>query len=49
MAAIPYAHILYRDARQPGGAITAAGRAAADAVGLLALLVGSVHHRSLLL
>jgi glycosyltransferase involved in cell wall biosynthesis len=49
MAAIPYARILYRDVREPGGAAAAAGRAAADAVGLVALLVGSVRHRSLLL
>jgi glycosyltransferase involved in cell wall biosynthesis len=49
LAAIPYARILYRDSREPGGAVTAAGRAAADAVGLMALLAGSVRHRSPLL
>ncbi len=47
--AIPYLHTLSCDAREPDGLRRAAVRAAADAVGLTAMAVGSVRYRSLLL
>jgi glycosyltransferase involved in cell wall biosynthesis len=49
VAAIPYAHSLSRDLREPEGLRRAGARLAADAVGLAAMLVGSVRYRSLLL
>jgi hypothetical protein len=47
--ALPYALLVSRDAREPHGAQKALARPAADAVGLLALVGGSVRYRSLLL
>ncbi len=49
VAAVPYLRTLSRDAQEPAGVQRAGARAAADAVGLLAMLVGSVRYRSLLL
>jgi glycosyltransferase involved in cell wall biosynthesis len=48
-AALPYAWALSRDAREPGGLLTAGARAAADGVGLAALIIGSIRSRSPLL
>jgi glycosyltransferase involved in cell wall biosynthesis len=48
-AALPYARTISRDLREPGGAGRAAARTLADAIGLGALVVGSVRARSLLL
>jgi hypothetical protein len=41
--------LLYGDLRESSGAVTAAGRLLADAVGFGALLAGSARHRSLVL
>jgi glycosyltransferase involved in cell wall biosynthesis len=48
-AALPYLRLLYGDLRESSGAVTAAGRLLADAVGFGALLAGSARHRSLVL
>jgi glycosyltransferase involved in cell wall biosynthesis len=45
-AAIPYARTVSEDLRGPGGAGAAAARAAADAVGMAAMLAGSVRYRT---
>ncbi len=47
--ALPYLHTLSCDLREPRGLRRAAVRAAADAVGLAAMTLGSVRSRSLLL
>src|SRR5207248_883880 len=48
LSALPYARILFADMREPEGAIKAPARAAADAVGFGALVVGSARARTLL-
>ncbi|MDQ6804744.1 MAG: hypothetical protein M3065_07205, partial [Actinomycetota bacterium] len=47
-AAMPYARTLSFDLCEPDGARTALARTAADAVGLAAMLAGSVRYRALL-
>jgi glycosyltransferase involved in cell wall biosynthesis len=49
LSALPYARILLADVREPDGAIKAPARAAADAIGLGALVLGSARARTLLL
>jgi glycosyltransferase involved in cell wall biosynthesis len=49
LAGLPYARLLAQDGRGPGGARVASGRLCADAVGLVALLLGSARRRSVLL
>lgn len=46
---LPYATVLWRDVREPDGLQKVLARPAADAVGLAAMLAGSVRYRSLLL
>lgn len=46
---LPYARTVWRDLREPDGAIKVLGRTSADAVGLAALITGSVRNRTLLL
>ncbi len=47
--AVPYGLALARDLREPSGGRTLLARAAADAVGLAAMVLGSVRYRSLLI
>jgi glycosyltransferase involved in cell wall biosynthesis len=47
--ALPYALVLSRDLREPHGPAKLVGRSLADAVGLAALVVGSLRDRTLLL
>jgi glycosyltransferase involved in cell wall biosynthesis len=49
VGALPYLHVLSRDLREPQGLRRAGVRAAADAVGLVAMTLGSARSRSLLL
>jgi glycosyltransferase involved in cell wall biosynthesis len=46
---LPYARTVWRDLREPDGAIKVLGRTGADAIGFAALITGSIRNRTVLL